>query len=73
MLKKIKSTVTILEKGIVDQAIESTDLKNTLRIIYKGKVPDQWLKSIITNLSPLIEYNFFYYYLSVHISMLQSI
>lgn len=55
LLKEIKSTVTILEKGIAGQAAVSSDLENTLRIIYEGKVPDQWLKSIIANLQPRVK------------------
>lgn len=50
LLKEVKMTVTTLKKRITGQAVVPSNLNNTFQIIYEGKVPDQWLKSIIKNL-----------------------
>ncbi|CAI6360698.1 unnamed protein product [Macrosiphum euphorbiae] len=45
LLKKMKMTLMTLEKGITSLMIIPPDIENMFEIIYKGKVPDQWLKT----------------------------
>lgn len=44
----MKITLTTLEKGITGQVVITPNLENMFQAIYKGNVPDQWLKSITT-------------------------
>lgn len=43
----MKSTLITLEKGITGLIILTPNLENMFQAIYKGNVPDKWLKSII--------------------------
>lgn len=55
----MKKTLMTLEKGITSLMIIPHDIENMFEIIYKGKVPDQWLKS---NIKTLINITFMYLY-----------
>jgi len=46
----MEMTLMTLEKGITSLMIIPPDIENMFEKIYKGKVPDQWLKSNIKTL-----------------------
>lgn len=56
LLKKMEMTLMTLEKGITSLMIIPPDIDNMFEKIYKGKVPDQWLKSNIKTLINMLLY-----------------
>lgn len=46
----MKITLTTLEKGIAGLIVITPNLENMFHAIYKGNVPDQWLKSIMSSI-----------------------
>jgi len=52
----MEMTLMTLEKGITSLMIIPPDIDNMFEKIYKGKVPDQWLKSNIKTLINMLLY-----------------
>lgn len=44
----MKMTLMTLEKEMANPIVIPQELESTFQIIYEGRVPNQWLKSIIT-------------------------
>jgi len=63
----MKMTLMTLEKGITSLMIIPPDIENMFEIIYKGKVPDQWLKSNIKTLINMLFHLCTYIIYNIHI------
>lgn len=50
----METTLIALEKGITSLMIIPPDIENMFEKIYKGQVPDQWLKSNIKTLKNIL-------------------
>jgi len=56
----MEMTLITLQKGITSLMVIPADIENMFEKIYEGKVPDQWLKSIVKTIINMLPITFVY-------------